>query len=87
MVIKEAMSMGLPVVTTRFMGNKDVVTPGCGFLTEVADPVALSSAIQKVLDLTPPERATMAARSRARIVERFSLKVQAQSLSQVFEAI
>ncbi|WP_281805223.1 glycosyltransferase [Methylocystis echinoides] len=87
MVIKEAMSMGLPVVTTRFMGNKDVVTPGCGFLTEVADPVALSAAIQKVLDLTPPDRATMAARSRARIMERFSLKVQAQSLSQVFEAI
>jgi colanic acid/amylovoran biosynthesis glycosyltransferase len=74
-------------VTTRFMGNKEVVTPECGFLTEVADPKAIVVAMQKVLDLPPTDRATMAARARSRILEHFSLTTQATRLSQVLEAI
>ena len=38
MVVKEAMAMEMPVVATRFMGNKDMITPEIGFLAEPGDP-------------------------------------------------
>jgi len=85
LVVKEAMSMGLPVIATRFMGNKEMVTEDTGFLVDVADPAALAAAIQRLLDLPIEARRRMGLRGRERVVERFSLMAQARALSALFE--
>ena len=79
--------MGLPVVTTKFMGNKDVVTEETGIMTPPGDPQAFAGAIDALLKMSPEQRRQMGARGRARIVEFFSHKAQARSLSALFEAL
>lgn len=86
-VVKEAMAMGLPVVTTRFMGNKDVVTEDTGIMTPAGDPKAFAGAIDALLKMTPEQRREMGARGRARVIEFFSHDVQARALSTLFEGL
>jgi colanic acid/amylovoran biosynthesis glycosyltransferase len=86
LVVKEAMAMGLPVVATRFMGNKEMVSAETGFLVNVADPADLAAAFNHLLAMSPDERHQMGMHGRERVVDRFSLKAQARSLSALFEA-
>jgi len=86
LVVKEAMAMGLPVIGTRFMGNKEMVAEDTGFLTPIGDPRALAAAMDRLLSLSDDERRRMGLRGRARVIERFSLAGQARSLSALFEA-
>jgi colanic acid/amylovoran biosynthesis glycosyltransferase len=45
----EAMSYGIPVVTTRTGGNAELVTPDAGFLVPPEDPVALANTLRRLL--------------------------------------
>ena len=71
LVIKEAMAMGLPVVATRFMGIKEIVSPETGFLAKPADPASLAQAIDQLVALSLPERAAIGLRARARLIAFF----------------
>jgi colanic acid/amylovoran biosynthesis glycosyltransferase len=86
LVIKEAMAMELPVVATRQMGIKEIISPETGFFAEPADPSSLAEAINGLFRLSPAERAGMGRRARERVIERFSLDASSFALSQIFEA-
>jgi glycosyltransferase involved in cell wall biosynthesis len=86
MVVKEAMAMGMPVVATRFMGLKEMVTPATGFLADPGDPLTIAEAMAALLGLSAAERAEMGRRARARMVEVFSLDATTRKLSNLFEA-
>lgn len=86
LVVKEAMAMGLPVVSTAFMGVKETVTPETGWLVPPADPVALTGAIRNLLAQKPAERRAMAKAARARVEAHFTLDRSAQLLSAAIKA-
>ncbi len=86
MVVKEAMAMELPVVATRFMGLKEMVTDETGFLAEPDDPASLAAAIDSAVNITDEARTNMGRRARQRMIEGFSLDVASRALSSVFEA-
>lgn len=87
LVIKEAMAMGLPVISTAFMGVKETVTPETGWLVPPADPIALRGAVLALLAQSKTDRAGMAAAARARVEALFTLAGSARRLSDAMEAL
>lgn len=85
-VIKEAMAMGLPVIGTRFMGIKEMVSPETGFLVETCDTAGLAKAMASLHAMTPAQRRCMGSAARRRVEELFSLRAQAKALSTLVEA-
>jgi glycosyltransferase involved in cell wall biosynthesis len=86
LVVKEAIAMCLPVIATRLMGLRDIVTEDTGFLVPADDPAAMAHAVTAVARLTAPERTAMGARGRARILAHFSADEQGRLLSSLFES-
>lgn len=86
-VVKEAMAMGLPVLSTRFMGIKDTITKDTGFLVEPANVRQLSEAMAKLSVLGEKERFDLGKRARARIQTHFTLESQARTLSGLIETL
>lgn len=84
--IKEAMAMGLPVIGTRFMGIKEMISAETGLLVEAGDVRGLAGAMQRMMSLTPEERRAMGAAGRHRVEANFTLQSQAQHLSAFVEA-
>jgi glycosyltransferase involved in cell wall biosynthesis len=69
----EAMALGLPVVATDTTGTKDLVIPKLtGILAPVGDPVAISDALEELIN-SPTARLLMGTAGRARIEEDFSI--------------
>ncbi len=85
-VVKEAMAMGLPVITTRSMGMKEMVTPQTGILVEPGDWRTLATAIDAIMNMSIPERKALGAAGRQRVEAMFTLHQQAQSLARLIEA-
>ncbi|MCB1425822.1 MAG: glycosyltransferase [Zhengella sp.] len=86
LVVKEAMAMGLPVISTAFMGVKEMVTPQTGILVPPADPVALAQAIGRMDAMPAERRRAMGAAGRLRLLRHFTLGAQAGALSAMVEA-
>lgn len=84
-VAKEAMAMGLPVIATRFMGFKEMITPETGVLVPVSDPTALARAILDLDALSPSERRQLGQAGRARLLALFTDAAQARALSTIIE--
>ena len=75
----EAMSMGLPIVTTNAVGCRDTVIDGeNGFIVPVGDPHALAWAIDKLL-ADPDLRTLMGQKGRARAVEKYDIQAIVQA--------
>ncbi len=54
LVVLEALAMGLPVISTRFNGACEIMSPEQGFvLDDPADTAALADAIRRLLDPVP----------------------------------
>lgn len=71
MILFEAMSAGVPVVTTRVGGVPDVVTDREAILVPSEQPEALANGIRRVLeDLT--EARSRAQRAECRLREEFT---------------
>ena len=83
----EAMSCGTPVIATRAGALPEVVgNDGAGILVPPADPIALASAMKRLLmDNTLRQRMGEAARKR--IEESFSWEVAARKTLQVYEEV
>ncbi|MBF4510698.1 MAG: glycosyltransferase [Aeromicrobium sp.] len=86
-VVLEAMSFGLPVVSTRVDGIPEAVVDGTsGLLVPSSAPEALASAIAGVLD-DPDTRARMGAAGAAIVAERFGLDRMADELVAVYRGL
>jgi glycosyltransferase involved in cell wall biosynthesis len=73
-VVLEAMSAGLPIVSTSVDGIPEAVTDGeCGVLVPPADPAALAEALLRVISDTAAARA-MGEAGATRVVRDFSLE-------------
>lgn len=48
-VVLEAFSAGVPVITTRFRAIPEIVDDTCGLLVEPGDPLALATAMERLL--------------------------------------
>lgn len=85
-VIKEAMAMGLPVIGTRFMGSKEMITSESGMLVEPGDVVGLADAMRQVAGMAPETRRAMGLAGRRLLEREFTLATQAARLSSLIEA-
>jgi len=87
LVVKEAMAMAVPVITTRLMGMKETVDPSSGFLAEPGDRPSLLAMLERFLALSPDERRALGRGARARVLDRFTDAKQAETLSGLIEAL
>lgn len=76
----EAMACGLPAVTTRLVGNPDmVIDERTGLLVEPRDAAALAGAIDRMI-ADPALAQRMATQGRAWILEKFDIKFSSDPL-------
>ncbi len=85
LVLKEAMAVGVPVITTNIMGCKEIVTPETGFLVNEKSVDELRETIERFAQLSSDERAEMGMKARARVETKFNSLKQAQQLSNWIE--
>lgn len=86
LVLKEAMSLGVPVVGTRVAGLPEAIDESCGRLVDPHDPRGLADAIGELLAMTPRERAALGARGRERVLADFDLAVLTSRFADVLAA-
>lgn len=87
LVIKEAMAMGLPIISTNHKDIRDIIEDDNGLLIEPGNTHQLAQAILKLMALNDQQRRTLGARSLARVNTHFSIDTQARALSGLFEMI
>ncbi|WP_369613738.1 glycosyltransferase family 4 protein [Marichromatium sp. PS1] len=86
-VVKEAMAMALPVITTTLMGCKEMVTEESGWRVAPGDRAALARAIETVATTAPLRLAAMGQVGRRRLLELFTAERQARALSALVEEV
>ncbi len=86
-VILEAMSYGLPVVSTNVDGIPEAVADGeSGLLVPSRDPEALAAAIVRLLD-DPEQRSRMGEAGQRIVRERFGLERMVDELAAVYRGV
>ncbi|WP_139684443.1 glycosyltransferase [Vibrio tasmaniensis] len=85
LVLKEAMAVGTPVITTNIMGCKEIVTPDTGYLVNEKNVEELRYAIESFAQLSSNAKASMGYKARARVEQSFNSIKQAQQLSRWIE--
>lgn len=86
MSLVEAMAEGVPQVATGVGGIPEAVTPETGVLVAPRDPAALADALAALL-ADPARRERMAAASRARHAERFTLERMVAGIAAVYDEV
>ena len=86
-VLKEAMAMGLPTITSNIMGCTEIVDSSCGYIVPSKDSEALRKAIIDFLNLSDAERQAMRNAARNRVLENFNSLKQGLKLSQLIEQV
>lgn len=84
-VVKEAMSMGLPVLTTAFMGCKEMVAEATGIKVPPGDPQRLAEGLERIMSMGEDVLTTMGDAGRSRLANLFSARRQALALSSLVE--
>ncbi len=75
LVLVEAMACQLPVVATDSGGPREILDGGrLGFLVPPGDPQALSTAMQRLMDLPQEDRRRMVEEARRWVTEHFALE-------------
>ncbi|MDG1286205.1 MAG: glycosyltransferase [Rickettsiales bacterium] len=83
-IIKEAMAMGLPIVSTEFMGIPNMVAPENGILVPPGNRKALGQALFQIWDKPEAELFKMGENGRERCLQEFHIQKQIHELSIVF---
>ncbi len=86
MVLKEAMAMALPIITTRFIDIPQLVGEECAILCPPSSPHAIAAAVLQMQALPESTLRTMGNAGRARVNQLFSVHSQVAQLSQLFRA-
>lgn len=84
--IGESMACGVPCVVTN-VGDSAAVVGDTGYAVREADPVALSSAIMKMLSLGDGQRKALGASARQRIVECYSLEIMGERYEALYKKL
>jgi glycosyltransferase involved in cell wall biosynthesis len=84
-VVKEAMALGLPVISTRFMGCKEIVSDNSGYLVPPRSAEALKNAITQVQELSQRERLSLLGTARKRVSDLYATEVTSKKLSKALE--
>jgi len=87
LALKEAMAMGLPVITCDAKGCKDVVSCDVGYVVKPKDPEALKEAIESLNYIKPSIRKKMGLLARQRVELLFDSISQAKKLSNLIEQV
>ena len=82
----EAQACGVPQVATDVGGTREALVPETGVLVPPGDPGALADAVIGLLR-DPERRAAMAAASRARHAERFTVERMVAETAVVYDAV
>ncbi len=85
MVVKEAMAMEVPVVTSDAAGLPELVRPEWGRMVPQRDTAALADGIAEVVALPAAERERMGTAGRAHALEHCSLRRQAERIAQLVD--
>jgi len=80
-VVKEAMALGLPVITTYFMGCKEMLSSETAIRVAADNPHQLAEAIKQLNNMTSHDIKTMADRAFSRVHQLFTASYQARRLS------
>lgn len=83
-VIAEALSYGLPVITTRAAPWKDLDAYDCGWWVD-ASVAGVESALIKAMDSTPERLSEMGCRARKLIEEKYSWSSISKSAKEAYE--
>ena len=74
MVVLEAMTAGLPILSTRVGGIPDAVAADCGRLVQPASPEELASGMATFLQMEPQERLAMGLAAFQHATQRFGVE-------------
>lgn len=85
-VVAEAMACGVPVVSTD-AGDAAQIIGDAAHVVPRRDPVALSEAMLRVLEMTPQQRQQVGATARARIIERYALPQIAARYDELYQQL
>ena len=85
MVVKEALAMEVPVVTSDAAGLPELVRAEWGRLVPQRDAPALADAIAEVLAVPAAERKSMGAAGRAHVLEQCSLREQTERIGALID--
>ncbi len=85
-VLKEAMAMALPVVTTQFIDIPGLVGKECAMLCPPADADAIARAIAHIHTLPAEKLQKMGMAGRARVEQYYSLTQQAQQMTALWSS-
>lgn len=85
LVLKEAMAVGLPVITTDLMGCKEIVAPDTGLIVKQKSTESLSQAIAEFINYSEDKRKNMGRLARLNIENNFDARRQAKNLSDWIE--
>lgn len=84
----EAAAMGRPLVTTDTVGCRDVVDDGVnGFLCRVRDAADLAEKLERIVRMSPDDRAAMGRSGRAKVEREFSERRVVMRYVETIEAI
>jgi glycosyltransferase involved in cell wall biosynthesis len=86
-VIKEAMAMKLPIITTYFMGCKEMLTEQCGLRVQPKDSNALAAMIKRFYGMSADEVGLMVDNAFERVHSLYCADVQAHNLSNLIEGV
>ncbi len=87
LAVLEAMSHGLPIVTTRIGGNPEVVTDGeHGLLVPVEDPDALAAALARFAG-DPELRRKLGEAGRQRVAKEFSFSEMTRKYEAIYDRL
>lgn len=84
-VVKEAMALKLPVITTYFMGCNEFLTPSTGLRVPPKDPIKLASMIKQFYRMPVFDVLCMKNNAYKRVCDLYTAKKQALRLSSLIE--
>jgi len=87
LVLKEAMALGLPVISSALMGCKEIVGTDTGLLVGPQDAAALASAIRHLQQQTSTEREQMVLQARRKVEQHYNVLGLCRQLSNRVEAL
>ena len=86
--VMEAMSTGLPVITTMISGIPELVDDKInGFLINTGDPVALSNKIEEILKMSKRQLQEIGNRARLKIEAGFDITKLTDELKNLFQSV